>query len=83
MKSFENKTFTLSKGTCLYLSSDGYGDQNDIKRNNFSEKRLVNLLQQIQDLPMEQQKEILQTQLTKYIEGTEQRDDILVVGVRL
>jgi serine phosphatase RsbU (regulator of sigma subunit) len=32
---------------------------------------------------MEQQKEILKTQLTEYIKGTEQRDDILVVGVRL
>jgi serine phosphatase RsbU (regulator of sigma subunit) len=83
MKSFENKTFTLSKGTCLYLSSDGFADQNDIERNNFSEKRLINLLQQIQDLPMEQQKEILQEQLTEHTKGTEQRDDILVIGVRL
>jgi serine phosphatase RsbU (regulator of sigma subunit) len=83
MKSFENKTFTLSKGTCLYLSSDGFADQNDVARNNFSEKRLINLLQQIQDLSMEQQKEILQTQLTEHTKGTEQRDDILVIGIRL
>jgi serine phosphatase RsbU (regulator of sigma subunit) len=83
MKSFENKTFTLSKGTCLYLSSDGFADQNDVARNNFSEKRLINLLQQIQDLPMEQQKEILQTQLTEHTKGAEQRDDILVIGVRI
>lgn len=83
MKSFETKTFTLSKGTCLYLCSDGYGDQNNVERNNFSEKRLINLLQQIQDLPMEQQKEILKTQLTEHMENTEQRDDILVIGVRI
>ncbi len=83
MKSFENKTFILSKGTCLYLSSDGYGDQNDVARNKFSEKRLISILQQIQDLPMEQQKEILKTALIEHTKDTEQRDDILVVGMRL
>lgn len=70
----------LSKGTCLYLSSDGFADQNDAARNNFSEKRLIDLLQENQNLPMEQQKEILQEQLQTHMEGTEQRDDILVIG---
>ena len=82
-KTFETKTFTLPKGTCLYLCSDGYGDQNDVARNNFSEKRLINLLQEIQTLPMGQQKDILQEQLLTHMEGTEQRDDILVIGVRV
>jgi serine phosphatase RsbU (regulator of sigma subunit) len=82
-KVFETKTFTFRKGTCLYLCSDGYGDQNDAQRNNFSERRLISLLQEIQNLPMEQQKEVLQAQLHAHMEGTEQRDDILVIGVRV
>jgi serine phosphatase RsbU (regulator of sigma subunit) len=83
IKSFESKNLSLQKGTCLYLCSDGFADQNDVARNNFSEKRLISLLQQTQDLPMEQQKEILETALAKYSEGTEQRDDILVIGIRI
>ncbi len=83
LKSFENRTFTLPKGTCLYLCSDGYNDQNNIQRLSFSEKGLINLLQEIQYLPMEEQKEILKEQLLTHMQGTEQRDDILVVGVRL
>lgn len=82
-KVFETKTFTLPKDTCVYLCSDGYGDQNDVIRNNFSEKRLISLLQEIQPLQMGQQKEILQEQLTEHMKGTEQRDDILVIGVRV
>lgn len=82
-KNFENKTFNLSKKTCLYLCSDGYADQNDVKRNKFSEQKLANLLQEVQLLPMEQQKAILQEQLQTHMEGTEQRDDILVIGVRV
>ncbi len=52
-------------------------------RNNFSEKKLLSVLQEIQDLPMMQQKEMLQMQLTEHTKGTEQRDDILVIGVKL
>ncbi len=83
IKSFETNNIVLSKGSCLYLSSDGFADQNDTERNNFSEKRLIDLLQENQDLPMEEQKEILKTQLTEHTKGTEQRDDILMIGVRI
>ncbi len=83
IKPFEANNIIISKGSALYLSSDGFADQNDAERNNFSEKRLIDLLQENQDLPMEEQKEILQIQLTDHMKGTEQRDDILVIGVRL
>lgn len=82
-KLFESKTLTLPAGTTLYLCSDGFTDQNNVERNTFSEKRLLNLLEEIQDLSMAEQKEILKNQLASHMEGTEQRDDILVVGVRI
>ena len=83
MKPFETLKITLPKNTAIYLCSDGYADQNDRERKNFSEKRLITLLHENQKLPMEQQKEILKTQLREHMENTEQRDDILVIGVRL
>lgn len=82
-KSFENRTFTLPKGTCLYLCSDGYSDQNNTERFSFSERRMISLFQEIQYSTMEEQKKILKEQLLTHMEGTEQRDDILIVGVRL
>jgi serine phosphatase RsbU (regulator of sigma subunit) len=83
IKPFETKNIIVSKGSALYLSSDGFADQNDAERNNFSEKRLIDLLQENQYLSMEEQKEVLKKQLTKHTKGTEQRDDILVIGVRV
>jgi serine phosphatase RsbU (regulator of sigma subunit) len=82
-KPFENKTFSLPKRTMLYLCSDGYADQNNAERNNFTEKRFLSLLQQIHDLPADEQKTVLKQQLDEHTKNVEQRDDILVIGVRV
>ena len=82
-KKFENHFLSLPKGTSLYLCSDGYIDQNDAERTNFSEKRLMHTLEEIQLLPMFQQKQVLKDVLAMQLVGVEQRDDILLIGVRL
>ncbi|OJJ22119.1 hypothetical protein BKI52_08765 [marine bacterium AO1-C] len=82
-RDFTNHEITLYQGDSIYLTSDGYIDQNDEKRKKFGKARFHELLQSIGHLPMEQQYQTLLDQLKQHMEGTDQRDDILVMGLKL
>jgi serine phosphatase RsbU (regulator of sigma subunit) len=80
---FHNHTISLALGSVLYLGSDGFSDQNDFKRKKFGEKKLIELLETNSHLTMEQQKEKLESALNQHMAGTEQRDDIVWMGIKL
>lgn len=80
---FIQQTLTLEKDSIMYLFSDGITDQNDIKRNRIGGNRLKEILLQNAHLPMNEQKANLERAVQTYMEGTIQRDDIVLVGVRL
>ena len=80
---FENHTLEIKKGTMMYLSTDGYADQNDVERRKFSEERLKQFFEKISPMETAKQKELLSSLIIKYMEKTEQRDDMLVLGVRV
>ncbi|MCU0440197.1 MAG: tetratricopeptide repeat protein [Raineya sp.] len=80
---FENHVLELPKGTMLYLNSDGYADQNDVARKKFSEERLRKLFEKIATMNTQKQHEIVSELIKKYMENTEQRDDMLLIGVRV
>ncbi len=82
-KEFKNTVLTLPRGSMLYLSSDGYADQSDPKRHGFSEKRFINMLSLLQKKTLPEQRIFLEEALQKHQGDSEQRDDILVVGVRV
>lgn len=81
-QSFTNHEIDVFPGDCLYLFSDGYADQfggeNDKK---FLIGRFLNLLKEICNLPLEQQKEILASTLQNWMGKNSQVDDILVIGI--
>ncbi len=83
-KNYTNHEIDFKEGDRIYLFSDGYPDQfggpNDKK---FSYKRFREALITIQDKPMIKQKEILSTQITEWMNGYDQTDDISVLGVKL
>lgn len=58
-RQFEEHELSFAKGTRLYLSSDGYIDQNNPQRERFGVKKFQQLLQTVQVHPMPQQLEIL------------------------
>ena len=80
---FESQERSLNKGDLLYLGSDGLEDQNNQKRKRFGRKRLKELLIQLHQLPLAQQKQQIETALATHMQGTEQRDDILLIGVKI
>lgn len=81
--SFVNETRTVHNGSIIYVGTDGLQDQNDKKRKPIGTYRLKEILRQICDLPLAQQKEELERILQKQLEGTTQRDDILFMGFRV
>ncbi len=80
---FENHILDLKKGSMIYLSTDGYADQNDVNRKKFSEERLKQFFEKISSMETAKQKELISALIVKYMEKTEQRDDMLVLGVRV
>lgn len=75
--------WNLEKGVSYYLFSDGYIDQfgGDHGRK-FMKKNFKKLILDIQDYPMNKQKELLEQNLKDWMGHSPQIDDILVMGLR-
>ncbi len=73
----------LKKGDQLFLFSDGYPDQFGGDRGKkLMKKRFKEILQEVAPLEVQQQCEYLDNQVKNWMEGYEQNDDILVIGIR-
>lgn len=82
-RQFATKSFVFEPGTLLYLGSDGFADQNNVQHRCFGNEALKQLIYTHHTRLLSKQRQILENALTQYIEGTEQRDDILLLGVKL
>ncbi len=81
---FCNTKFQLQKNDCLYTFSDGYIDQfGGEKGRKFMTKNFKKLLVEIFDKPMPEQKQIINQTFEDWRGGTEQIDDVVVVGVKI
>ena len=76
--------WTLEKGISYYMFSDGYVDQfGGPKGRKFMKKNFKRLILDIQDYPMNKQKDILEKNLKEWMGNLPQVDDILVMGMRI
>ncbi|WP_026999457.1 PP2C family protein-serine/threonine phosphatase [Eisenibacter elegans] len=82
-KQFSTQQVILPSGSMVYAGSDGYEDQNDAKRRKFGKQPLRELLRQLAPKPLPQQEQTLRCALQKHMTNTEQRDDILLIGIRI
>ena len=90
-KSFTNHELTLQKSDAFYMFSDGYVDQfGGPKGKKFMTIRFKQLLLEIQDNIMFEQKEILEQTLNDWMgigktkeKKYEQIDDIIVMGIKI
>lgn len=80
---FTSNEILLEKNSTLYLLTDGYTDASNHNRKTLGENLFVNTLEAIVHLPLSEQKQELEKLLEQHQNGTEQRDDITVVGLRL
>jgi serine phosphatase RsbU (regulator of sigma subunit) len=82
-KQFEEIKINYKAGDSIYFFSDGYHDQfGGEKGKKFSSKRLKELLFQIHQKPISEQKNILDKEFENWKGGREQVDDVCVIGIR-
>ncbi len=83
-KAFTNFEIQLEKDDILYMFTDGYVDQFGGKDGRkFLIKHFKQLLLNIANFPLSEQKAILEKTLNDWQKGYQQVDDILVVGVKI
>ena len=83
-KEFTNHVIQLYDGDTVYLFSDGYADQfGGENGKKFRYKRFKELLLSINDLPMEEQKKLLEKDFVDWMGNHEQIDDVIIIGSRL
>ena len=80
---FTNQEVVLTKGSLLYLGSDGLVDQNNLKRKRFGSKKLIRILQGSCEQDLAQQKASMIQALEEHMAETTQRDDILYIGMKI
>jgi len=84
MEDFTNHEFILQKGDIIYMKTDGFEDSmGGPKGKKFLSKNLKQLLLDNCQLPMCEQKQMLEETLKDWIGMGEQLDDITVLGIRV
>jgi serine phosphatase RsbU (regulator of sigma subunit) len=83
-KPFTLQTIDLQKGDTIYTFTDGFADQfGGPKGKKFKYKQLQDMLLASVDLPLETQKDQLNTAFEKWKGDLEQVDDVCVIGIRI
>lgn len=84
LKPFTSHTIQIQENDVLYTFSDGYADQfGGPKDQKYRRKNFKNLLLEINQIDMQEQKDILGKTIDEWMEGYAQVDDILVSGIRI
>ncbi|MCU0450797.1 MAG: tetratricopeptide repeat protein [Bernardetiaceae bacterium] len=76
-------SLVVPPGTMLYLNSDGYTDQCNPERQKFGWERLRAVLTEMAPQPAAVQQSTLARALAEFQQTEKQRDDILVLGLRV
>jgi phosphoserine phosphatase RsbU/P len=83
-QSFTNHEINFQTNDMIYMFSDGYVDQlGGVNRKTFRSENFKKLLINIHQMPVYEQKVILEEKLDEWRGNIEQIDDILVAGLRM
>jgi serine phosphatase RsbU (regulator of sigma subunit) len=84
LNQFTNHKLKLKPGDVLYVFSDGFADQfGGPKNKKFMTRRFRELLLEIHELPMKEQKKALSERFYEWMGENIQIDDILVIGIQI
>jgi serine phosphatase RsbU (regulator of sigma subunit) len=84
LQRFTNHEWEIQKGDCIYIFTDGFADQfGGPKGKKFKYKQFQELLLRICQLPMSEQKDILEKVNEEWQGSLEQVDDVLIIGIRI
>ncbi len=82
-ESFTNQEVILQKDDLIYLFSDGIIDQNNSERKRYGTLRFLTTLKSVIKMPLDIQKQMIETDLEAYQKNESQRDDITLIGLKL
>lgn len=83
LQKFSNHEIKIQAGDSIYIFSDGFADQfGGDKGKKFKYKQFQDLILEINDKPMSEQRNILDKTIVDWMGKLEQIDDILVIGVK-
>ena len=82
-RTFTNHEINFHKEIIIYLTTDGFADQDNAGGKRYGSRRVKRLLRANASLGMARQKETLLKALNAHRGGEEQRDDITVIGIKL
>jgi serine phosphatase RsbU (regulator of sigma subunit)/tetratricopeptide (TPR) repeat protein len=82
-RDFSNREVELQKGDVLYLTTDGFIDQNSPHRMRFNKKRFKKLITEVYSKDTREQKRLFEEALADHQQNAEQRDDITVIAVKI
>jgi len=81
---FTDHTIDVNQPTQIYLTTDGYLDQNGRGKGfPFGKKRFKNLILESANESFADQQELLLYELQKYQKNNERNDDITVIGIKI
>jgi serine phosphatase RsbU (regulator of sigma subunit) len=80
-KTFTSEEIQLEEGDIVYLTTDGFVDQHNRKRQKFGEKQLIQVLNYDRLMTIEDQEERLTMFFEEHQQRETQRDDITIVGL--
>ena len=80
---FQEEKIILSKGDKIYLTTDGFADQNGKNQQKIGSLKLKTTFEEIHTLPFTEQKTKLEQILDTHQGKQKQRDDITILGVKL
>ncbi len=83
VREFDNHVIDLDSKITIYLTSDGYADQNDPNNRSYTTRRLKNFLDSIADKNMIDQHKLLSEELERFSNGEPNRDDISILGFKI
>jgi len=82
-ESFKNEELYYKENDMIYMFTDGYVDQlGGTDRKTFKSKKFKQLLMDIHQKPLPEQKDILEQEYEAWRSNVEQIDDIIVMGIR-
>ncbi|TAE75498.1 MAG: PAS domain S-box protein [Bacteroidetes bacterium] len=82
-RAFTQEQIVLQAGDLIYLTSDGMMDTPNLQRKKYGAKRFREVVLENINRNMKQQKSIMLTEIIEHQQGSEQRDDITIMGVKV
>ena len=73
----------MREGSVLYLTTDGFADQNNMKGKKFGSPALRQFLEEIGHKTLKEQNENLSQAFDTHSYGEFQRDDVTVIGIKI